>query len=138
MVGVDRSSVAIAFPNICFQDSVRDFGVILDQDLSFSLHINQLTRSCYRNRNLEISRAPTKVKSRELVYSQALVQNKIDRQWVRSRESCRQAGRQNYQLLLTRQPAHSLLLLSASPVAGCVSLFVLQRCSRPRSCICYK
>src|SRR6218665_3217670 len=38
LVGVDRSSVAIAFPNICFQDSVRDLGVILDQELSFSLH----------------------------------------------------------------------------------------------------
>jgi len=29
-------------------------------------------------------------------------------------------------------------ILSASPVAGCVWLFVLQRCSRPRSCICCK
>src|SRR6218665_2056964 len=47
LVGVDRSSVAIAFPNICFQDSVRDLGVILDQEPSFSLHINQLTSSCY-------------------------------------------------------------------------------------------
>lgn len=47
LAGVDRSSVAIAFPHICFQDSVRDLGVILDQELSFSLHINQLTRSCY-------------------------------------------------------------------------------------------
>src|SRR6218665_818264 len=36
------------FPHIiCFQDSVRDLGVILHQELSFSLHINQLTRSCY-------------------------------------------------------------------------------------------
>ena len=26
LVGVDRSSVAIAFPHICFQDSVRDLG----------------------------------------------------------------------------------------------------------------
>src|SRR6218665_2633127 len=47
LAGVDQSSVAIAFPHICFQDSVRDLGVILDQELSFSLHINQLTRSCY-------------------------------------------------------------------------------------------
>src|SRR6218665_3026928 len=47
LAGVFRSSVAIAFPHICFQDSVRDLGVILDQELSFSMHINQLTRSCY-------------------------------------------------------------------------------------------
>ena len=33
---------------------------------------------------------PTKAKSREPAYSQALVQNKIDRQRVRSRESDRQ------------------------------------------------
>jgi len=47
LVGIDQSSVVIAFPNISFQDSVRDFGVILDQELSFFLHINQLARSCY-------------------------------------------------------------------------------------------
>src|SRR6218665_1838792 len=34
--------------------------------------------------------------------------------------------------------AHELLLLSAPPVASCVSLFVQQRCSRPRTCICHK
>jgi len=39
-----------------------------------------------RNRKLEIS---TKAKSREEAYSQALFQNKIDRQRVRSRESDR-------------------------------------------------
>jgi len=37
----------------------------------------------------------SKVKSREPPYSQALIQNKIDRQRVRSRESGRQAGRQS-------------------------------------------
>ena len=40
-----------------------------------------------RNRKLEISTAPIKAKSREPTYSQALVQDKIDRQRVRSRES---------------------------------------------------
>ena len=39
----------------------------------------------FRNRNLEISTARTKAKSREPAYSQALIQNKIDMQRVRSR-----------------------------------------------------
>jgi len=45
--------------------------------------------ACNRNRNpkLQISRAPTKAKSQEPVYSQALNQDKIDRQRSRSRES---------------------------------------------------
>ena len=43
-----------------------------------------------RNRNLETSTAPTKAKSREPAYSQALNQNKIGRQRVKSRESGRQ------------------------------------------------
>ena len=38
------------------------------------------------NQKLEISRAPTKVKSQEPAYSQALNQNKIDRQRSKSRE----------------------------------------------------
>src|SRR6218665_2622093 len=38
--------------------------------------------------NFLISRAPTKAKSQEPVYSQALNQNKIDRQRSRSRECC--------------------------------------------------
>ena len=44
--------------------------------------------------NSEISIVPTKAKSREPSYSQALIQNKIDRQLVRSRESVRQADSQ--------------------------------------------
>ena len=47
----------------------------------------------YRNRKLEISRAPTKAKSREPAYSQALYQNKIDRQRVKIRR-VRQADSQ--------------------------------------------
>ena len=46
-----------------------------------------------RNRNLDISTAPTKARSREPAYSQLLTQNKIDRQRVRSRESGRQTVR---------------------------------------------
>ena len=48
-----------------------------------------------RNRKLLISRAPTKAKSQEPAYSQALNQNKTDRQQSRSRESGRQADRQS-------------------------------------------
>ena len=47
-----------------------------------------------RNRKFEISTEPTKAKSRETAYSQALIQNKIDRQWVTSGESGRQIVRQ--------------------------------------------
>ena len=47
-----------------------------------------------RNRKLYISRAPTKAKSQEPAYSQALNQNKIDRQRSRSRESGRQGDSQ--------------------------------------------
>src|SRR6218665_269447 len=50
-----------------------------------------LTRN--RNRKLLISRALTKAKSQEPAYSQALNQNKIDRQRSRSRESGRQTVR---------------------------------------------
>src|SRR6218665_364386 len=32
---------------LVFCDNVRDLGIILDQELNFSAHINQLTRSCY-------------------------------------------------------------------------------------------
>ena len=48
----------------------------------------------HRNRKLLISTVPTKAKSQEPAYSQALNQNKIDRQRSRSRESGRQADSQ--------------------------------------------
>ena len=48
-----------------------------------------------RNRKLNISTAPTKTRSREPAYSQALIQNKIDRQRVRYRESGRQEESQS-------------------------------------------
>src|SRR6218665_356640 len=47
-----------------------------------------------RNRNLEISTTPTKAKSREPAYSQALFQNKIDKQRVKIRRVRLQGGRQ--------------------------------------------
>jgi len=46
-----------------------------------------------RKRKLKISAAPTKAKSRKPAYSQALIQNKIDRQRFRSTESGRQTIR---------------------------------------------
>jgi len=67
--------------------------VIIDE----SMGVSQFLRGCtpglppevyaYRNHKLEISTTPTKAKSREPAYSQALILNKVDRQRVRSRQS---------------------------------------------------
>src|SRR6218665_2868281 len=70
---------------------------LVSQYASLRLHLFS-TRAyvfIYRNRNrkLLISRASTKAKSQEPAYSQALNQNKIDRQRSRSRESGRQTVR---------------------------------------------
>src|SRR6218665_3188124 len=46
-VEFDRCLVDEAFPELVFCDTVRDLGIILDQELNFSAQINQLTRSCY-------------------------------------------------------------------------------------------
>jgi len=53
--------------------------------------------TCFRNRShkLDIYTAPTKARSRKPTYLRALIQNRIDRQRVRSRESGRQIGRQS-------------------------------------------
>src|SRR6218665_1150569 len=56
-------------------------------------HLSPLALARNRNRKLLISRAPTKAKSQEPAYSQALNQNKIDRQRSRSKESGRQTVR---------------------------------------------
>src|SRR6218665_2730770 len=64
---------------------------ILEQPL-----IEHRTVDRNRNRKLEISTAPTKAKSREPAHSQALIQNKLDSQRSRSRESLRQAVRRLY------------------------------------------
>src|SRR6218665_394588 len=47
LANVDRCLVTETFPHLVFCDNVRDLGFILDQELSFSSHINQLIRSCY-------------------------------------------------------------------------------------------
>src|SRR6218665_1662249 len=43
LANVDRCLVAETFPHLVFCDNVRDLGIILDQELNFSAHINQLT-----------------------------------------------------------------------------------------------
>ena len=53
-------------------------------------YVSHFDRNCKR----DISTAPTKARSREPAYSLALIQNKIDRQRVRSRGSGRQADSQ--------------------------------------------
>src|SRR6218665_655160 len=58
-----------------------------------------------RNRKLLISRAPTKAKPQEPAYSQALNQNKIDRQRSISRESVRQTVRRLWWMV----PYHSTI-----------------------------
>src|SRR6218665_3314702 len=47
LANVDQCLVAETSPHLVFCDNVRDLGIILDQELNFSAHINQLTRSCY-------------------------------------------------------------------------------------------
>src|SRR6218665_1823357 len=47
LANVDRCLVAQTFPHLVFCDNVRDLEIILDQELNFSAHINQLTHSCY-------------------------------------------------------------------------------------------
>jgi hypothetical protein len=44
---IDLASLALKYPHFTFSTSVRDLGVILDQELTFTRHINLLCRSCY-------------------------------------------------------------------------------------------
>src|SRR6218665_3460148 len=44
---LDSESLSAEFPTFLFSTSVRDLGVILDQELSFGEHITALTRSYY-------------------------------------------------------------------------------------------
>jgi len=69
---------------------------------SYCSHWKSSNRNRNRNRNrkLLISRAPTKAKSQESAYSQALNQNKIDRQRSSSRESGRQTVRRLWWMVL--------------------------------------
>src|SRR6218665_1085329 len=52
---LDMVSLPHEFPTFVFSTSVRDLGVILDQELSFAEHISSLTRSCfYQLRQLRV------------------------------------------------------------------------------------
>src|SRR6218665_237868 len=52
---LDLVSLWHEFPTFVFSTSVRDLGVILDQELSFAEHISSLTRSCfYQLRQLRV------------------------------------------------------------------------------------
>ena len=44
---IDLKVLAQEFPQFTFSSSVRDLGVTLDQELTFTRHINLLCRSCY-------------------------------------------------------------------------------------------
>ena len=44
---LDLAALSLEFPTFVFSTSVRDLGVILDQELSFVEHITALTRSCF-------------------------------------------------------------------------------------------
>ena len=44
---IDMKALALEFPLITFSPFVRDLGIILDQELTFTRHINLLCRSCY-------------------------------------------------------------------------------------------
>src|SRR6218665_2483814 len=44
---LDSESLSAEFPTFLFSTSVRDLGIILDQELSFGENITALNRSCY-------------------------------------------------------------------------------------------
>ena len=44
---LDLESLSAEFPTFAFSTSVRNLGIILDQELSFAKHITVLTCSCY-------------------------------------------------------------------------------------------
>jgi len=53
-----------------------------------------------RNRKLEVSTTPTKAKSRDQAYSQALIPNKTNGQRVRVRQAGRQTVRRLWWMVL--------------------------------------
>src|SRR6218665_2376168 len=87
----DRSH--IHFKIVCFIHSTlptSQHSTFASYRLSKRPGLLVLHHTSNRNHKLVISTVPRKVKSREPAYSQALIQNKIDRQQGRSRESGRQ------------------------------------------------
>ena len=75
---IDFTSLSQLFPDISFSDTVRDLGVVLDQELTMSAHINNVSRSCfYHLRQLRtIRRSLPNHAIRTLV--QALICTRID------------------------------------------------------------
>src|SRR6218665_2607898 len=75
---LDFESVSAEFPTFLFFTSVRDLGVILDQELSFGEHITALTRSCYYYlRQLRVvSRSLSSSSASTLVH--AFIANRLD------------------------------------------------------------
>jgi len=77
------------------------------------------------NQKLEICIAPTKAKSREPAYSQALVQSKINRQQVRSRESSRQSNAIQFLMLLWKTALLCIRVLDVERVPVTRSKYLL-------------
>ena len=59
------------FPDYTFSTTVRDLGILLDQELTFALHIHRLARDCYYHlRQLRaIARSFTPIATTTLVHS---------------------------------------------------------------------
>src|SRR6218665_1287278 len=75
---LDPESLTAEFPTFLFSTSVRDLGVILDQELSFGEHITALNRSCYYHlRQLRVvSRSLSSSSASTLVH--AFIANRLD------------------------------------------------------------
>ena len=75
---LDLVSLSHEFPTFVFSTSIRDLGVILDQELSFAEHISSLTRSCfYQLRQLRVvSRSLSSSSTATLV--NAFILNRLD------------------------------------------------------------
>ena len=75
---LDLESLSAEFPTFAFSTSVRNLGVILDQDLSFTKHITALTRSCYYHlRQLRVvTRSLSSSSASTLVH--AFILNRLD------------------------------------------------------------
>src|SRR6218665_3718716 len=76
---LDLVSLAHEFPTFVFSTSVRDLGVILDQELSFAEHISSLTRSCfYQLCQLRVVSRPLSSSSTATTLVHAFTLNRLD------------------------------------------------------------
>jgi len=73
---LDSKSLSAEFPTFLFSTSVRDLGVILDQELSFAEHITVLTRSCYLRQIRVVSRSLSSSSTSTLVH--IFLANRLD------------------------------------------------------------